>query len=288
MAAADQSRRTPRRATAARSAEDREPRSAQTSAVTTGPVRTCAAVMSATTSPAATSGARAKNAPVVPGVGAVAVGAVVPPRSRDAGRLRRARRRRARAMRREPRAPRPAWRGRSQLAGTERSEAARRPRIGDTRPAPAGEGGAPNLLGGPVRAKASVVAGVDLVGNPARARPRSQRCRIVQLPAHAHRADGRLRARRGRRADPEAASGQRAQGSARRPLPDGGPRQPQGDPHRRARGPQPGRALRVSALRRRHPDPRQHLSGPGPERAARHGGGLRRHRYPQECGALQG
>ena len=57
-------------------------------------------------------------------------------------------------------------------------------------------------------------------------------------------------------------------------------------PGRRARGPQPHRALRVSAGRRRQPDPRQHLRRSGAERAARHGGGVRRHRHPEERRAL--
>ena len=59
-----------------------------------------------------------------------------------------------------------------------------------------------------------------------------------------------------------------------------------GHPDRRARGPQPDRALRLAPGRRRQPDPRQHLPRPGAERAARHGGGVRRHRHAEERGAL--
>ena len=61
---------------------------------------------------------------------------------------------------------------------------------------------------------------------------------------------------------------------------------PDGHPDRRARGPQPHRALRVAPGRRRRPDPRQHLPGQGAERAARHGGGVRRHRHAEERRAL--
>ena len=50
-------------------------------------------------------------------------------------------------------------------------------------------------------------------------------------------------------------------------------------PGRRARGPQPDRALRQPPGRRRQPDPRQHLPRQGAERAARHGGRVRRHRH---------
>ena len=78
----------------------------------------------------------------------------------------------------------------------------------------------------------------------------------------------------------------RAQRPTDRPLPDGGAGAPVVDPGRRARGPQPDRALRQPAGRRRQPDPRQHLPRPGPERAAGHGGGVRRHRHAEERRAL--
>ncbi len=94
------------------------------------------------------------------------------------------------------------------------------------------------------------------------------------------------RALRARRRDRQGPPRARAQGPARRSLPDDGVGAAHRHPDRRARGPQPDRALRVPAGRRRHPDPRQHLPRAGPERAARHGGGVRRHRHAQERRAL--
>ena len=77
-----------------------------------------------------------------------------------------------------------------------------------------------------------------------------------------------------------------AQRTGDRPLPDGRPGAPGHGPSRRARGPQPHRALRLAARRRHQPDPRQHLRRSGAERAARHGGCVRRHRHAEERRAL--
>ena len=72
------------------------------------------------------------------------------------------------------------------------------------------------------------------------------------------------------------------------PLPGLRARAARHDPDRHARGPVPGRALRVPGGRRHEPDRRQRLPGTGPERAAGHGGGLRRHRHPEERRAVPG
>ena len=94
-------------------------------------------------------------------------------------------------------------------------------------------------------------------------------------------------ARRGaRRGTGRAPAWARAQGPARRSLPHGACTYVPSYPDRRARGPQPHRALREPARRRHRPDPREHLPRPGAERAPRHGGGLHRHRHAEERGAL--
>ena len=118
-------------------------------------------------------------------------------------------------------------------------------------------------------------------------RPRPGGRRGVDRGRRGRRRDGAETKAVGRRAFPPA---QRpgASGPPGGPLPHVRPRPPPRHPDRRARGPDPGRALRVPGGRRRHPDRRQHLPGPGPERAAGHGSGVHRHRHPQERRALPG
>ena len=133
---------------------------------------------------------------------------------------------------------------------------------------------------------------------PAPWRPGSLRCEDPPAGAagpaerrgQGHRPAGRgadrPRADRARRGDARASSRPRAQGPRRRALLDVRPRGADGHPDRRARGPQPHRALRVAAVRRRLADPRQRLPGPRAERAPGHGGGVRRHRHAQERRAV--
>ena len=138
----------------------------------------------------------------------------------------------------------------------------RKPQIGDTRPAPA--------------APAPAVAAAK-TATPKQPR-RKQTSRAAGVAAADRIAGGGGDAGRSPRP--------RAQRPAGRALHDVRPGPRRLVPGRRAGGPQPHRALRLAARRRRQPDPRQHLRRAGPERPARHGGGVRRHRHAEERRAL--
>ena len=158
----------------------------------------------------------------------------------------------------------------------------RRPRIGDTRPAPAKP---PR----PSDSRRRPPSGPPAGGGDGRRRspPASRRPFRRGRPVAARwcatgtsvEADDDLLERR---------PGPRAQGPPGRALPHVRPRDPPAHPDRRAGGPQPHRALRQPAGRRHRPDPREHLPRPGAERAAGHGGGVRRHRHAEERRALPG
>ena len=152
-----------------------------------------------------------------------------------------------------------------------------KPKIGDTRPAPAVPPPPPPTAAAPRGRRCPRPEGADAEGGTGPDEAGRRR---------ADRGDdgGDGQARRGSRRR----SGRERRTQAGRPLPGLRARPAPHDPDRHARGPLAGRALRVPGGRRHQPDRRQRLPGPGAERAARHGGRLRRHRDPQERRALPG
>ena len=153
------------------------------------------------------------------------------------------------ARRRSP-APAPAPARRRPAPATAAAPAAAKPKIGDSRPAPARRpsprrpgGTSPSTTG---RRRRPAALGTDGDGGGRRRRRRGGRARSATGDNRPVEATGR-RAGRGRRRDARAPAGPGAQGPAGRPLPDGRPRQARRHPDRRARGPGPDRALRVPA-----------------------------------------